>query len=59
MITKHVISVQANLAEVKRASARCRSQNYMPPDAAEALKQAGKMNEKTGKSLVVTSERSQ
>ncbi len=28
-------------------------ENYMPPEAAEALKQAGALNEKTGKSLVM------
>lgn len=28
-------------------------ENYMPPEAAEALKRAGKLNEETGKSLVV------
>ena len=28
-------------------------ENYMPPEAAEALKRAGKLNEATGKSLVV------
>lgn len=27
-------------------------ENYMPPEAAEALKQAGKMNEKVGKTVV-------
>ncbi len=55
MSARHVISVQANLglAKVKRAAARGRSQNYMPPEAAEALKKAGVLNEKTGKSLVM------
>lgn len=28
-------------------------ENYMPPEAAAALKQAGQMNEKTGKTLVM------
>jgi len=28
-------------------------ENYMPPEAAEALKQAGKLNEQTGKTLVL------
>ncbi|HEY3327517.1 MAG TPA: cytochrome c maturation protein CcmE [Novimethylophilus sp.] len=28
-------------------------ENYMPPEAAEALKKAGKLNEETGKTLVV------
>ncbi len=28
-------------------------ENYMPPEAAEALKKAGALNEKTGKSLVM------
>lgn len=28
-------------------------ENYMPPEAAEALKKAGSLNEKTGKSLVM------
>jgi cytochrome c-type biogenesis protein CcmE len=28
-------------------------ENYMPPEAAEALKQAGALNEKTGKTLVM------
>ena len=28
-------------------------ENYMPPEAAEALRKAGKLNEKTGKSLVM------
>jgi len=28
-------------------------ENYMPPEAAEALKRAGKLNEQTGKSLVI------
>lgn len=32
-------------------------ENYMPPEAAEALKKAGQLNEKTGKSLVVNSEK--
>jgi cytochrome c-type biogenesis protein CcmE len=31
-------------------------ENYMPPEAAEALKKAGALNEKTGKSLVTTTE---
>ena len=28
-------------------------ENYMPPEAAEALKKAGKLNEETGKTLIV------
>ena len=28
-------------------------ENYMPPEAAEALKRAGALNEKTGKTLVM------
>ena len=28
-------------------------ENYMPPEAAEALKQANTLNEKTGKTLVI------
>ena len=28
-------------------------ENYMPPEAAEALKKAGALNEKTGKTLVL------
>lgn len=28
-------------------------ENYMPPEAAEALKRAGKLNEQTGKTLIV------
>jgi cytochrome c-type biogenesis protein CcmE len=31
-------------------------ENYMPPEAAEALKKAGGLNEKTGKSLVMPPE---
>ena len=34
-------------------------ENYMPPEAAEALKQAGAMNEKTAKSLVLPKEQKQ
>lgn len=41
---RHVISVEANVsaANVKRADASGRSQNYMPPDAAHAVEQAQK-----------------
>ena len=34
-------------------------ENYMPPEAAEALKKAGALNEKTGKSLVIPAEQKQ
>ena len=33
-------------------------ENYMPPEAAEALKKAGKLNEKTGKTLVLPESKS-
>ncbi|OIQ83731.1 cytochrome c-type biogenesis protein CcmE [mine drainage metagenome] len=34
-------------------------ENYMPPEAAEALKQARTLNEKTGKTLVIPTEQKQ
>lgn len=41
MIGEHVISVQANLC-VTQVKPHCggRSQNYMPPEAADAIKKA-------------------
>ena len=50
MNTRHVIPVQANLEKVKRAPARGRSQNYMPPEAAAALEQA----QQTQKTVVIS-----
>lgn len=41
---RHVVSAEANVsgANVKRAHASGRNQNYMPPEAAHAVEQAHK-----------------
>jgi hypothetical protein len=43
-MSRHVVSVKADVSEanVKRAAASGRSQNYMPPEAAHAVEQADK-----------------